>query len=147
MNNKLVIGIIVGILIIGVGTVYALTNNSDDSAAPGAPPTSTGSETTNNTSDPAGDTEVLTATITFTDDGFTPSTTTVSKGAVVEVVNNSSSDVQFSSDDHPTHTEETELNLKVLTPGESATFTATKTGTWGYHDHLDDKFTGTLIVK
>ena len=87
-----------------------------------------------------------TATITFTESGFSPSTLTVKSGTVVTVVNNSSRSVQFSSDDHPTHREDPEINMAVLAPGEKGTFTATTTGTHSFHDHLDDSKVGTLIV-
>jgi len=85
-------------------------------------------------------------TITFTDEGFATKNYTVSAGKEVKVENNSSMQLQFSSDDHPTHTEETELNLAVLAPGESASFTPTKVGAWSFHDHLHDQYTGVLTV-
>lgn len=88
-----------------------------------------------------------TATITFTDSGFSPSTLTVKSGTVVTVVNNSSQSLQFSSDDHPTHREDPEINMDVLASGEKGTFTATTTGTHSFHDHLDDSKVGTLIVE
>lgn len=84
--------------------------------------------------------------ITFTNDGFSPGTLTVKKGTVVTVKNNSSMSVQFSSDDHPTHTINQGMNLPVLAAGASATFTADETGTFGYHDHIDASKTGTLVV-
>lgn len=86
------------------------------------------------------------ATITFTDEGFSPSTLTVKKGTVVTVKNTSATSVQFSSDDHPAHTENPEMNMSELAPGASGTFTADTVGTHGFHDHIDDSKTGTLIV-
>jgi len=85
-------------------------------------------------------------TITFTDEGFATKNYTVSAGKEVKVENNSLMQLQFSSDDHPTHTEETELNLAVLAPGQSASFTPTKVGAWSFHDHLHDQYTGVLTV-
>jgi len=85
-------------------------------------------------------------TISFTDQGFAAKSYTVKVGDEVKVENNSSMQLQFSSDDHPTHTEETELNLKVLAAGESVSFIATKVGTWGFHDHLHSQYTGELMV-
>jgi hypothetical protein len=84
--------------------------------------------------------------ITFTDSGFTPREYTVKVGQPVMVMNNSSGQLQFSSDDHPTHTEQSELNLPVLEPGTDTTFTPTQVGTWGFHDHLHDQYTGVLKV-
>jgi plastocyanin len=87
-----------------------------------------------------------TTTIVFSNDGFKPDTYTVKVGQQVKVTNNSNQPLQFSSDDHPAHTDEAELNLPVLEPGKSATFTPTQVGTWGFHDHLDAQYTGTLEV-
>lgn len=88
-----------------------------------------------------------TTTITYTNSGFSPATYTVKTGDTVTVENKSSHDLQFSSDNHPTHTAEPELNMNVLRPGESGTFTVTKAGTWGFHNHLDAQHTGELVVK
>lgn len=99
-----------------------------------------------NSDDTKADQSRETMTITFTDEGFSPATYSAKVGQAVRVDNKSSMQVQFSSDDHPTHTGEPELNLDVLAPGESASFTPTKAGTWGFHDHLHDQYTGTLEV-
>lgn len=86
------------------------------------------------------------ATITFTDQGFTPREITVKKGTKITVVNSSNTDVQFSSDEHPTHRDNPEMNLKTLAPGESASYTAETVGTHPFHDHIDESKTGTVIV-
>lgn len=86
------------------------------------------------------------ATIVFTDKGFEPSKLSVKVGATVTVKNNSSEDVQFSSDDHPTHKLNQGMNLRVLAPGESAMFITNQAGNWGFHDHINDSFTGTITV-
>ena len=86
------------------------------------------------------------ATIIFTDKGFEPSRLSVKIGATVTIKNSSSKDVQFSSDDHPTHKLNSGMNLRVLAPGESAMFIANQAGDWGFHDHIDDSFTGTITV-
>jgi len=86
-------------------------------------------------------------TIDFTDSGFSPETITVKAGTVVTVVNQSSAALQFESDPHPTHTNETELNIGVVEQGQSKTFVVTKNGTWGYHNHLDPSQTGSIVVN
>jgi plastocyanin len=86
------------------------------------------------------------ATITATNDGFTPNTVTVKKGQSIKVVNDSSSPIEFSSADHPTHLQDPELNMTVLQPGESGTITVTNVGTHGYHDHLSPSRTGKIVV-
>lgn len=86
-------------------------------------------------------------TITLTGRGFNPSTLTVKTGDKVTVKNDSSSEMQFQSNPHPAHTDNPELNVGVVAPGKSATFTATAKGTWGYHNHLSIGNTGTLVVE
>lgn len=85
-------------------------------------------------------------TIEFTDNGFSPAMLTITKGTEVTVKNTASQPVQFSSDDHPTHRINQGMNLRVLEPGESASFMADKVGSWGFHDHIDASKTGTLTV-
>ncbi|MDQ5932091.1 MAG: hypothetical protein QG649_176 [Patescibacteria group bacterium] len=89
----------------------------------------------------------LLPTIVFTDKGFTQPTYTFPEGLEVRVHNQSKMNLQFSSDDHPTHTEHTEMNLKTLKPDESATFKPAGKGTYMFHDHLNDRYTGTLIIQ
>lgn len=122
------------IVIVAIVVVMIFANRSQA-------PTTTQNEQTG-TTNPSTDA----ATITFTDAGFSPTTLTVKKGTKVTVVNSSSSSVQFSSDDHPTHLEDPEINMSELAPGESGSFTATTVGTHGFHDHIDDSKTGTLVV-
>lgn len=86
-------------------------------------------------------------TITYEDTGFAPSVLTVRSGETVVVKNASASYMQFQSHPHPVHTDNTELNVGTVAPGESKTFTPTKTGTWGYHNHLDFSQMGTLVVE
>lgn len=149
-NSKLVIGfilVIIGaVLLVWIALSRSANAPSQESknestqSTSSSPASNTGSDQTvsNNTD--------LAATITFTDNGFQPESLTVKTGATVTVKNNSSTEVQFSSDDHPSHLKEPELNLRALRPGESAMFIVTKTGKWGFHDHIHDNFTGTLNV-
>ena len=91
------------------------------------------------------------ATITFSDSGVSPSEVTVKSGGTITWVNNSSAKVQIGSAKHPTHTENPELTggqfVTELEPGASASVTVTKTGTWGYHDHLKTSVFGKVIVE
>lgn len=85
--------------------------------------------------------------ITYTDEGFNPATLTVAAGTTVTVTNESSEDLDFSSDKHPVHTDNSELNQETLPPGDSQTFTVSKTGTWGYHNHLNPDKKGKIVVQ
>lgn len=89
--------------------------------------------------------------ITATDAGFEPSPATVKSGETITWVNDSSETVQVGSANHPTHTINQEIvgNKFVieLAPGKSQTIVVTKTGSWGYHNHLSPSATGVVIVE
>lgn len=143
-KSRAVLVAIIVVAVLAVAGVAALVI-----ANPSSAPTTTQNEATGSTAETdannAGST-AETATITYTDNGFTPATLTVKKGTKVTVVNSSSNPVQFSSDDHPTHRLDPEINMSELAPGENGSFTVTTVGTHGFHDHIDDSKTGTPIV-
>ncbi len=68
-------------------------------------------------------------------------------GATVTIQNDSDRTVDFSSDPHPTHTLYPFLNAGDVAPGESATVTIPRAGSFGYHDHLDPSKKGTIIAQ
>lgn len=141
-TSKLIIG---GVLVlVGIGLLtWVLTARQAE--APSSDATTPQTSDTSNEQQPA-EAETLGTEIVFTNDGFNPRELSVAVGTVVTVRNESDTNVQFSSDDHPTHLENTGMNLSVLAPGQSATFTADRAGEWGFHDHLDDSKTGRLTV-
>ncbi len=48
---------------------------------------------------------------------------------------------------HPIHTDDPDLNVGTVKPGESMTFTVTKTGEYGYHNHLNPSDKGRITVE
>jgi len=90
--------------------------------------------------------ETASLTIIFTDNGFQQQSYSIVAGETVAVKNESPMIIKFSSDEHPTHTENTELNMESLNPGEQGLFTPTRAGEWGVHDHEHPEFTTKLIV-
>lgn len=108
---------------------------------------------TNNTSESQreGGTNSSTAPpeVTITYDGtiFTLSSTTMKSGGVVKVANKSSKDLEFNSDPHPVHTDNSELNTGRIPAGKSASFNLTTKGKWGFHNHLNASQKGELIVE
>ena len=86
-------------------------------------------------------------TITYSNDGFSPGEITVEANQTIKVINQSSSTLDFSSDPHPTHTNNPELNVGDIVPGESATFTISKAGNWGFHNHYAPSHHGMAVVK
>lgn len=89
-----------------------------------------------------------TATIFFSDSGFSPNTLPIQKGDTVTFKNMSSSDFWPASNPHPTHTDYPGFDAKSrIPPGGQYQFQFTRTGSWGYHDHLNPKFTGKITVQ
>jgi plastocyanin len=102
-----------------------------------------------------------TVTVTYTDQGFSPSTVTINEGDSVTFVNKSANPMWVASDPHPLHNGyDGTTRDQHCAPGyagpapfdecgtsPSFTFTFTKTGTWGYHNHAEDEMAGTVIVK
>lgn len=144
-SRGLLIGIVIAALAIAGLVVFVLNNQ------PTTAPNSENNQANTPTGSTERDNEVAPnpserMTITFNGDSFEPNELTVKKGTVITVKNESSRDVQFSSNDHPAHRDNTEMNLKTLAPGESASYTATAVGEWGFHDHIDESKTGTITV-
>jgi plastocyanin len=150
MNKSIIIGII-AVLVLGVGGYLVFhksaptqPTNSNASNSSNSTDTSSQAQDESSSTAPAG---TVAATITYGKDGFSPATTTVKSGDTVMIKNESSESVQFDSDPHPDHTDDVELNVGVIAPGESATFKVTKTGSHGYHNHLNSTRRGTLVVQ
>ena len=86
-------------------------------------------------------------TVTMTDEGFSPSEVTISKGTKVIWVNEGENLHWPASDFHPTHGIYPEFDpLKGINPGGEWSLVL-KIGKWYYHDHLHPNFTGTIEVK
>ena len=105
-----IIALVVAVVLIGGGAAaYALLNQ----------PKETAPKTTVQTG-PANPEykapEPLLPTIVFTDSGFTQETYTYPADSAIKVHNQSKKNLEFSSDDHPTHKDTPELNMKVLKP-------------------------------
>lgn len=84
--------------------------------------------------------------IVFTDDGYDKEKYTVKAGETLLIKNDSSQTLQLSSDDHPTHTLNGELNASPVAPGETTELTPTTPGTYGIHDHIRSQFTTVVEV-
>lgn len=101
------------------------------------------------------------ATIRYTNGEYTPDTVHISVGQTVTFVND---DQAFwpASNLHPTHaaypgstitkcsTQERETIFdacEAMGPGATYTFTFTEPGSWRFHDHINPRATGTVIVS
>ncbi len=130
MNKKVILAIVALVVVGGVAVLYFATR--PNASAPGNTNTNSAAEV---------------GSILYTDSGFQPSTLKVKANTMVHVVNQSSMSLQFSSDDHPTHLKDPELNMEAIQPGKEAMLKVTKTGTWGYHNHLKPTDRGTIEVE
>ncbi len=87
-------------------------------------------------------------TVSVDDEGFTPATVPVKVGTTVTFINNGQALHWPVSDPHPIHTGLAGLNaLKGLSTGETYSFTFTKPGTFGMHDHLNTRLKATIVVQ
>ena len=132
MNKKVGIVLAIGVAVAAIG-VWIVLGSSSSRKAPAVE-----NKTTQNS--------VASGTITYTDTGFSPETLSIKVGETVRVVNQSSATLEFSSADHPVHTENPELNMPAIEPGKDGMLKIAHTGTWGYHDHLHADHTGQIIV-
>lgn len=125
------IKIVIAIVVVGVlaaGAVWWMRNSDRNKAT----------ETPDKTA---------TATITYTEEGFSPAEVTVTSGEAIKFVNDSDSEIDPASDPHPVHTKNRELNVGDLAPGEAKTITVTTKGTWGYHNHYKASAKGVITVN
>lgn len=89
-----------------------------------------------------------TVTVEYEATGFSSVSIEINVGDTVSFVNKGTKNFWPASDPHPTHTDYPEFDAKKnIAPGETYSFTFTKTGVWGYHNHLNPAQKGTVIVK
>lgn len=85
--------------------------------------------------------------IKITSSGFSPKSITIKMGESVTWENTDTENHTVNSDNHPTHTLFTFLNLGVIKPTEKKSATPAKAGTFTYHDHLNPSLTGSITVQ
>src|SRR3989344_1894426 len=123
--------IVIAVVIVLAAAIFILmkkSNKSPEPAANTAATTQIASNTnqTQNTEQQAPDAEnAAETTITYSNDGFSPSELTVNSGTTVTIKNESDRVLQLVSDPHPQHTGNPELNVGTISPGKTTTFTVT----------------------
>ena len=152
--------IVIAIIIIG-GAWYLLSSPSGTTSETATSTTETTATTTTTTTSINPQSQNI--TISYTDQGFSPKTASIPQGATVTFVNNSSEAMWVASNPHPVHTgydgtsETTHCAAGYTGPapfdectqasqGGTFSFTFTKVGTWGYHNHADHSMTGSITV-
>lgn len=153
------IAVIVGLLIIAGGAWWFSTNNStqngDEAVIPAPQDTTSG---TGAQVDVNVDATPMSAIVTYNGSSFSPQEVTVKRGGTVKWVNAGSGNMWVASAQHPTHTAYSGTSRTQHCPDTTGTafdqcvgggdysFTFAKTGTWGYHDHLNATAFGRVIV-
>ncbi|HLD70766.1 MAG TPA: hypothetical protein VI937_02700 [Negativicutes bacterium] len=174
MNQALMWGavvVIVAVIVVGGGW-WLLQNNAE---APTITPTAenvpgqTGGTQNNPNFTNGGGVNVgletstpKTHTVTYTNSGYSPSALTVKKGDTVTFKNQSSGELWTGSAMHPTHMAYSGTTLQQHCPdpenndfdqckaegaGASWSFTFTKTGSFGYHNHVNTTHFGKVTVE
>jgi len=92
--------------------------------------------------------EPKTVNVDITAGGFSPKTVNISVGDTVVFTNKNSAFHWPASNPHPTHTDLAGFDSrKGLKSGDTYSFTFTRRGTFGFHDHLNPLNTGTVVVE
>ena len=100
-------------------------------------------------------------TVRYTSSGFSPSTMTVPVGTTVTFIDQTADPMWLASDPHPSHTAYDGTSRSThcaagysgpapfdeCSAGTTFTFTFTKAGSFGYHNHLNDNDHGTIVVQ
>ena len=169
MNRNMVIGVILVLLIFGGYFLYQNSNKAPASVATNqevnTQQPADQSNTVNVSQDNGIDVQIQLAKnyeVKYTDSGYTPSELKIKAGDTVTFKNESTHEMWVGSAMHPTHAvysgttlqqhcpdaENNDLDqYKSAKPGESWSFTFSKTGTWGYHNHAKANQFGKIIVE
>lgn len=152
MGKGIKIGVLIVVLaVVAGGITWAAigsdtSKNSDEEHDHTTHSHTHGPETLNQTAEQNSDTPVA-ATVTYTSSGFEPNNITVKSGDKIKIANSSHGQLEFSSDPHPTHTDNPELNAGDTADGKSTTITVTKVGKWGFHNHYNQSDHGFVTVE
>ncbi|HUS26069.1 MAG TPA: cupredoxin domain-containing protein [Nevskiaceae bacterium] len=145
-TNKIIIAVVAVIVIAGGAWLLTKKDSTGTNSSTNTSSSASDNQSSNDKGAP-GTNETVAATITYDGNGFSPSKTTVKSGSTIKITNSSDSDLQFDSNPHPNHTDNTELNVGIVAPGESTTFKVTTKGTFKYHNHLASSEGGEIVVE
>lgn len=137
--NRILISIAAVVIVVG-GIFLLSTSVNKNTTATQIQPTAT-------TTPIVEDVIATQAAITVGQNGFSPKTVTAKVGTNVVWTNQSGRTANVSSDNHPTHTKYSSLNLGNFDDGQSVSLIFDKAGTYTYHNHLNAAQTGIIIVE
>lgn len=149
MGKTGIIAVVIVVLVLAGGALalFKKSANKQPQTTSSLAPATSNSPVSNSNTAPAASQVASQGTINYTDNGFSPASLVVKSGSKVTISNNSSSVLQFQSNPHPVHTDDPQLNVGIIAPGQSKTITVTTTGSHGYHNHKNLGDTGTLVVQ
>lgn len=143
-----VVVVIIILLIVGVVVARHKSNQpASSSNQTNSTPTPVSQPSQQPTNTPGGSTSSESANVDYTDNGFSPAAVTIKSGGTLTFVNKTSDTIQVDSDPHPEHTDDTDLNVGTIAPGQSKSVKVSKTGTFGIHNHLSPSVQGTVTVQ
>lgn len=143
MKYFLIVAILV--ILIGGGYFFAKGNSTKQQNTPTIQNSQQGTQLSSAQSKP---TAMQTKNaVNYTEDGFQPNTITIKVGQTVTWTNRDSDDLWVASNPHPVHTDYPGFDeLKGMPTGQMYSFTFTKLGKWGYHNHLNPSQMGVVVV-
>lgn len=138
------LGVLVIIAIVG----FMVTRRSPAPSAPTPSQAVTTNEPATATEQAVQQPTAAAATVRYTASGFSPSLVKVKSGSTVTFKNESSEPMWVASDPHPIHTRLRGFDAKNgIGNGQTYSFTFTKAGRFGFHNHLNPSHTGTVVVR
>ena len=152
--NRNSIGILIALIALLGGWYFFLKPTPMNTPAPATAETNTPQQTAPTTAPSTG------TTVSYTSDGFSPKTLTVPKGTTITFSNQTSERMWVASAKHPTHeTYDNSVMSEHCAAGytgsvpfdqcvasASYSFTFTKPGIWGYHNHANAAHFGSVTV-
>lgn len=147
MNNKIILGVIIALIILGgILFIASQKSTSPQSTTPQTQPASP-SATTQPSASPTSSQNAQNM-VEYGSNGFNPKTLTIKVGQTVTWANKDTDNLQIASNPHPVHTNYPLLNsVGLIKPGESKSFTFSTAGKFAYHNHLEPNNTGEVIVE
>lgn len=152
--------LIIGVVVVAILAILAFVlvngsgNNSEENNS--SESSTTNSETTTSEESPStteteSNATASNVTITYTNDGFSPSSATLKTGGAITWVNSSNGELQIGVNPHPTHTSDKAITegeyVLTVSQGQSKVVTISKAGTFGYHSHLFPDDRGSITVQ
>ena len=123
--------IVAVVVVVAVGATALMSRHPSTQSVSSSSPAASSSASSSASNQPAA------AVVMYTSSGFSPAMTTIKSGDSVTFENKTGEGIQIDSNPHPVHTDDTDLNVGPIAPGQSKTVTLTKKGTFGFHNHLD----------